>query len=98
MRCRGRQRNELAFSTLSDRQFAGGIEHGISHRTDMRVNSPEVAEHVEMKRGSLDGLGPAFAEAVQMPFGGGKLGVTQERFLREEFARLIDIARHKDTK
>jgi hypothetical protein len=46
----------------------------------MRVNSPEVTEHVEMKGGSLDGLTPAFAEAIQMPFGRGKLGVTQERW------------------
>ncbi len=43
----------------------------------MRVNSPEVAQDVEMKRGGLDGLGPAFAETVQMPLGGGELGIAQ---------------------
>ena len=48
------QRHSLS-ALLSGRQFAGGVEHGIGHRTDMRVDSPQVAQHVEMQRGRLDG-------------------------------------------
>ena len=59
----------------------------------MRVDSPEVAQHVEMQRGGLDGLGPALAQPVQMPFGGGKLGIAQQRLLGKKFAGFVDVAR-----
>jgi len=46
--CRGcGQRGQIVFSVLVGGQFARGVEHGIGHRTDMRVNSPQVAQHVE---------------------------------------------------
>jgi hypothetical protein len=35
----------------------------------MGVNSPEVAQHVEMQRGGLDGLLAALAQAVQISQG-----------------------------
>jgi hypothetical protein len=89
MRRRCGQRHKIAFRALLRGLFAGGIEYRISHRTDVRVNTPEVAQHVEMKRGGLDGLGPAFAKTVQMPFGGCKLGIAQCSFLGEKFARPI---------
>ena len=54
------------------------------------------AQHVEMQRGGLDGLGAAFAQAIQMPLGSGKLGVAQCGFFREQLARLVDVARHED--
>src|SRR5713226_7755799 len=49
-----------------------------------------------MQRGGYDRLRPAFAQTVQMPFGGGKLGIAQQRLLREKLARFIDVARHED--
>src|SRR5450759_3135326 len=62
----------------------------------MRVNSPQVAQHVEMQRGGFDRFGTALAQAVEMPFGGGELGIAQQRLLREKLARFIDVARHED--
>ena len=61
-------------------EFACGIEHGVGDRTDVRVNAPEIAQHVEMQRRGLDGLGPALAQTVEMPFGGGQLGVRNSAF------------------
>jgi hypothetical protein len=42
----------------------------------MRVNAPEIAQYVQVQRGGLDALGPALAQAVEVPLGGGELGVT----------------------
>jgi hypothetical protein len=58
------QCDQIVFSVPTNGQFASGVEQGISHRTDMGVDSPEVAQDVEMQRGGLDGLGSAFAQAV----------------------------------
>ncbi len=74
-------------------EFTGGVEHGVGDRADMRVNSPEIAQHVEMQRGGLDGFGPSLAQAIQMPLGGGKLGVAQCSLLGQELARLVDVTR-----
>ena len=49
-----------------------------------------------MQRGGLDGLGPAFSQTVEVPFRGGKLGIAQQRLLRQKLARLVDIAGHED--
>lgn len=43
------QRDQIAFSSLPGCQFTRGVEHGIRHRADMGMNSPQVAEHVEMQ-------------------------------------------------
>ena len=59
------------------------------------MNSPEVAQHVKVKRGGLDRLGSAFAKTIQVSLGRGKLGVAQQGLLRQELARFIDIARHE---
>jgi hypothetical protein len=48
------------------------------------VDAPEIAQHVEMQRRGLDGLGPALAQPVEMPFGGGQLGVAQRRLLGQQ--------------
>jgi hypothetical protein len=82
------QCDKIAFGALPGRQFARGIEDGIDHRTDVRLNSLQVAQHIEMQRG---GLGPALAQTIEMPFGGGKLGVAQQRLLREKLAGLIAL-------
>ncbi len=62
----------------------------------MRVNAPEVAQHVEMKRGSLDGFGPAFAQAVEVPFGRGQFGIAQRGLLGQKLSRLVDVSGHED--
>ena len=72
--------NEIIVSAAMSGQFPCGVQHGIGYRADVRVNSPEVAQHVEMKRGGLDGLGSTFTEALQMPFGRGKLGLRSKAF------------------
>src|SRR5260370_6475991 len=73
-----RQRRQIAFAVLTGGQFTSGVEHRIRHRADMRVNSPEVAQHIEVKRGGLDGFGPAFTQTVEMTLGGVELGVAQK--------------------
>ena len=50
------QRGRIILGILPGRQFAGGIEDGIAHRTNMRVNSPEVTQHVQMQRGFFRSL------------------------------------------
>jgi hypothetical protein len=64
MRLRG-QRDRISVGGLHGREFAGCVEHRISHRTDVRVNPPQVAQHVEVQRRGLNSLGAAFAQPVQ---------------------------------
>ena len=61
----------------------------------MRMNAPQVAQYVEMQRGGLKRLGPALAQAFEVSFGRRQFGIAQRRFLREQFTRLIDVARHE---
>src|SRR4051794_31593414 len=60
------------------------------------MDAPEVAQHVEMKRGGLDGFGPALAQAVEMPFGRSQFGVAQRGLLGQQLSRLVDVAGHED--
>jgi len=62
----------------------------------MRVDPAEVAQHVQMQRSGLDGLGPALAQAVEVRLGGGELGIAQCGIFREQLARLAGVARHED--
>ena len=65
------------------RQFAGGFQHRIGDRADMRMDALEVAQHVEMQRRRLQALRPAFAQPLEMPVGGFKLGAAQLGLFRE---------------
>ena len=62
----------------------GGIQHRISDRADVRMDAFQVAQHVEVQRGRFQGLRPAFAQALEMPLGGGELGVAQLRLLGDQ--------------
>ena len=53
-------------------------------------------KHIQMQRSRFDGFGPALAQAIEMPLGGGQLGVAQRCLLGKEFARFVDVAGHED--
>ena len=70
-----RRLSEVILSVAMGGQFPCGIQHGIGYRADVRVNSPEVAQNVKMKRGRFDSLRPPFTQPVQVSLGSGMLCV-----------------------
>ena len=50
MRSRAGELNRIALSEPSHSKFAHRVEDWIGDRADMRMNSPEIAQDVEMER------------------------------------------------
>ena len=71
------------------------LEHGIGHRADVRVDALEVAQHVEMGRRRLHRLRPALAQPLEMALGCRQLGGAQLHLVRDQLARLADVAGHE---
>jgi hypothetical protein len=71
------------------------LQHGVGDRADMRMDSLQVAKHVQMQRARLDTLRSSLAQPGQMMVGGGKLRAPQRGLLGKELTGVVDVPGHE---
>src|SRR5262245_60795771 len=59
------------------------------------MDALEVAQHVEMRRRGLQRLRPALAQPLEMTLGRRQLRSAQLHLVRDQLARLVEVAGHE---
>src|ERR1700686_3929289 len=73
------------------------LEHGISGRTNVRMDALEIAQNVQIQRIGLDGFRRPLAQARQIIFGKREFSFTQLCLCRYHLTCNVHIAGHENT-